>query len=88
MAPTSSQSPPFLTISSATALASANVGTSLPIELKETLMDSGRARDSWAFGLSPITATLPGVPATAFLIVREIPEWIPPHRPPSEETAR
>jgi hypothetical protein len=70
------------------ALASAKVGTSLPTALKVTRMSLGTARESWALGLSPTMASDPGFLAISFLMNREIPEWIPPQRPPSEVMAR
>jgi hypothetical protein len=86
--PTSSHSPPFFMISSAMAEASPKVGTSFPTPLNEIPMSLARERESWALGLSPMMARRPGLEATSLLMAREMDEWIPPQRPPSEDTAR
>ena len=81
----------LLTMRSATPAASANVGMSRPIWLNVNEMFFGRARESWALDLSPMTI-IGESESTGFslsAIVRrvnlETDEWIPPQRPLSEE---
>src|ERR1700761_8477807 len=82
---------PLFTIKSATPAASAKVGISRPIWLNVREKLEARVRESCALDLSPIIATGESAepPFSPALMERrvafETEEWIPPHRPLSEE---
>src|ERR1700761_2658283 len=93
-----SYSVPLLRTRSATPHASAKVGISLPIWLKDITMFLGTARESWALDLSPTTITglsestgigsepsLIASPLRALRVALDTEEWIPPQRPLSED---